>query len=309
MSKPYTHPDSTYLTLEPSEEQDRYDRYGEDEEIGFSTRADFNNKSTRNSRLSLAYTGNVGYSYQSSGQQSQSMLLDETVPSTNLSRTDWSKQEINDERPDVIRRNELHRKRRACGDYLKEGKRWQTLVFYVFAGLVSLGLILYFTIPRAPFFQLLSRTPLTSTDMNPTTSSLNPTTFRFNANLSIAVDARASYVPVHFNRLKMTVSDLGTGGQLATGSLDGSTVPGRKITPVTIPLIFAPLNGAYSNSSDATYGVIRSSCGTVYPTTIRPSLSLSLVIEMSVRGLIGSTRTSTQISNIECPVEFPGDSP
>lgn len=180
------------------------------------------------------------------------MLLDETVPSTNLSQTDWTKQELNDVRPDVIRRKEFNNKRRACGDYLKEGKRWRTLVFVVFAFLVSLGLILYFTIPRAPLFQLLSRTPLTSDDKNATTSSRLPTTFNFNANLSIAVDARASYVPVHFTALSLVVSDLDTGGQIATGTLDGRTVPGRVITPVTIPLLFSPLNGGYKNASDPT---------------------------------------------------------
>lgn len=61
MSKPYQFPESSYLNLEPtrqsSAEQHRYAAEQDDEEeIGFSTRNDFNNKPTRNSRLSLAYS-------------------------------------------------------------------------------------------------------------------------------------------------------------------------------------------------------------------------------------------------------------
>lgn len=57
MSKPYQFPESSYLNLEPTRHSatEHYDQ-DDEEEIGFSTRNDFNNKPSRNSRLSLAYS-------------------------------------------------------------------------------------------------------------------------------------------------------------------------------------------------------------------------------------------------------------
>lgn len=133
-----------------------------------------------------------------------------------------------------------------------------------------LGLTLFFVIPRAPFFQLLSTTPLTSDDRSPTVST-NPATFSFYANVSLAgqslrrrspclitdssnrtVDARASYIPIYFTTLDLLLSNLDTSGMVARGSGAGQSVPGRVITPIVIQVLFTPPRGAYSNSSDPT---------------------------------------------------------
>lgn len=66
------------------------------------------------------------------------------------------------------------------------------------------------------------------------------------------VDARASYVPIHFTTLDLTLANLDTSGIVARGSAAGQSVPGRVITPIVIQVLFTPPRGSYSNSSDPT---------------------------------------------------------
>lgn len=137
------------------------------------------------------------------------MLLDETVAPVELSKTDWArgepKAEMNAKR--VLRRSEIGERRKAAGNWMKQGQRWRYLVFFVFGFLIAsvpfpsdrprlttesrLGLTLYFVIPRAPLFEFTSTQPLTSTDTSPQVSTIPPT-FSFAANLTLAGQSASS---------------------------------------------------------------------------------------------------------------------
>lgn len=85
----------------------------------------------------LFFRDRNGYGY---GGKSSTMLLDESVTPVVISKTDWtageSKAEMNSGRD--ARREEYRAKRRGWGNYWKEGKRWRTLVFFVFGFLIAL---------------------------------------------------------------------------------------------------------------------------------------------------------------------------
>lgn len=67
------------------------------------------------------------------------MLLDETVAPVELSKTDWArgepKAEMNAKR--VLRRSEIGERRKAAGNWMKQGQRWRYLVFFVFGFLIA----------------------------------------------------------------------------------------------------------------------------------------------------------------------------
>ncbi|KAM0751282.1 hypothetical protein T439DRAFT_380271 [Meredithblackwellia eburnea MCA 4105] len=240
--------------------------------------------------------------------QSMQELLNDTTEAPILSGTDWAPGEARREKKDSAPRRRaqmavgefVQRRRRSCRGslgWLKEGNRGKLLLFVSFGLLCALALVLYFVIPRAPGVGWVK---LTSDDSSPFTSAAEAT-FHFNANLSLSVDARATYIPLQISDFDVEVTDVDTGKVIGTGSLSHGTASARDFTTFVVPVYFS---GSYVNSSDATYASVASACGPIYPTTTRTSMSLSVYVSMKVAGLIGKRYGDTSVTDITCPVEF-----
>jgi hypothetical protein len=132
----------------------------------------------------------------------------------------------------------------------------------------SLGITLYFVIPRAPTFNFPTN-DIFSVDNSTIHFSRTPTNFTFQASFNMlgtrhpqeslipvltlpidtTADAGSSYLPVHITSLYTTVYDLNTNKVVGTGELTNYILPHKSNQPVTLPVTFA-----YSavNASDTT---------------------------------------------------------
>ncbi|GAA5988258.1 hypothetical protein JCM5350_007630 [Sporobolomyces pararoseus] len=263
----------------------------------------------------------------------------ETVAIPKISR-DWDRGEGLDEKN--FRKFEKSRRKRQewkgiFGEYVEKlVKRWK-IVLPIFIGfLVALILVLYFCIPRVPSVTFRdSKVPtqlFTSTDPNPFITSTDPVSYYFNANLVLGLDAKKSYVPVHYSSFGITVKLRETGGVIGRTVWDEGEikVPGKKVTSYEFPIYFS---GNYTSISDPTckffslviflfpslslshlltlpmqysVAVMKASCAHLYPTTYRAPLNLTVEIESKIVGVIGTKTEQVGIANVTCPIQWSG---
>lgn len=109
---------------------------------------------------------------------------------------------------------------------------------------------LYFVIPRVPsvdFWRDSSDSVLLA-GANPFASS-TAGNFSFTSDLHVAIDASASWIPVHYDAFRVELRVLETDVPVAHGPNTGLEVPGRKTTVYAIPLNWS---GSFGNGSDPT---------------------------------------------------------
>ncbi|WWD18980.1 hypothetical protein CI109_103437 [Kwoniella shandongensis] len=187
------------------------------------------------------------------------------------------------------------------------GSRWFTrriLVGAIFAFVVALGIALFFLIPRVPSFEFYGEQPF-SVDNSTISFNRTPTNFSFSGNLNLYADASSSYLPVHFTSLQAKLYDLTTDKLIATGDWGNHRIAHKDQQPVLLPVTFS-----YSalNTSDTTWNDMYDACGHLWTGTTRPDLKFRLVLRMSIMGLVNHPEQSTQISDVTCPFELPGNS-
>ena len=71
----------------------------------------------------------------------------------------------------------------------------------------SLAIVLYFVIPRAPTFQLSADTPLTADNDVIANFTRTPAQMQWQAQLNVAIDTKANWIPVGANRIRKTAVD------------------------------------------------------------------------------------------------------
>ncbi|GAA5935098.1 hypothetical protein JCM1841_000329 [Sporobolomyces salmonicolor] len=238
----------------------------------------------------------------------------ETVNPPLLAKQDWRageglrEKDIHKAEKAIRKREEM---REIAGEYVdKFRSRWKTLVPLILLSTVTLIVVLYFCIPRVPTITFINpKVPhpaFNSTDLAPFISGADPISFSFDATLSFAIDASASYVPVKYKEFGITVRLQETQGVIATESWKGGaiSVPGRKVTSYEFPIVFS---GNYSSAYDPTFQIMQSACAHVYPTTYRPPLNLTMEISSNIIGVVNAPNRTASLHTVDCPIQWPSD--
>lgn len=109
--------------------------------------------------------------------------------------------------------------------------------------LSSIGLVLAFTIPRVPSFNINSQTPLVSASgwfnqSIPAEFSRSPANFSFPADVSLEVDTSSNFLPFTFNHLDAQVYDLDSFNLVGVGHLNRTKLSAHHFSAIQIPLNF-----------------------------------------------------------------------
>ncbi|CAG8714528.1 10847_t:CDS:2, partial [Acaulospora colombiana] len=136
-----------------------------------------------------------------------------------------------------------------CGGW---GTR-RAIVWTVFIACIITGIILAFTIPRAPGIIYNKDTPLGPSpyeDDEPKFSSGLPVLFQFNATLDVHINTGENFLPLRFKHLRAEVADLDTQQLIATGDLGSYVLPAKAYERVAVPVFF---NYTAANNTDQTW--------------------------------------------------------
>jgi hypothetical protein len=114
----------------------------------------------------------------------------------------------------------------------------------------SIGVLLAVMVPRVPSFSFNSSAPLARATGSwnasiPTYFSRAPANFSFPAFASLQVNTGSNFLPLTFNHVFASVTDLQTGRLVASGDLGHKTLPAK-----SFPHIMLPLNFTYIASND-----------------------------------------------------------
>ncbi|KDQ06969.1 hypothetical protein BOTBODRAFT_140559 [Botryobasidium botryosum FD-172 SS1] len=186
------------------------------------------------------------------------------------------------------------------------GVPWLTrknLVWITFGLIIVIAVLLIVTIPRVPNFNISADQPFVSNSSEVPVFNRVPANFSFDAKINIQIDTHGNILPVHFNHLNASVYMLGTTQMVAGGDLGPYTAQPKQYIPVQLPITFSYLG---VNTSDPTWTAFYNACKNKGQVVggVRPGLQLYLVLQMSIRGLIGQTSTSTSFANAPCPIEL-----
>ncbi|KAH7099544.1 hypothetical protein BKA62DRAFT_709271 [Auriculariales sp. MPI-PUGE-AT-0066] len=189
----------------------------------------------------------------------------------------------------------------ACGGCFTR----RLLVFVIFGLILATGIALAICIPRVPSFSFNSDSPFRPINNDgdaqwKTAFSRTPANFSFPAWLDLRVNTRSSITPIHFDLLSAKLYEQGEYTVVGTGNLTGYTVPAKKDVPILLPIVF---EHQAVNSSDLTWLHFYDACK-----NSRPGINIRVVLEMKIRGRLGTAGTSTQINGVACPIELPLDS-
>lgn len=276
-----------------------------------STYQDFNNEGPRRSYYDLAQRPqSPGSASQLLTPSSEKQLDDLDLAHAPVLGNDWSDGEA--KREHESRRKTIARERKQKVADFTQGRRklcgwlgWRQGVFIVFALLVALGVTLFFVVPRVPSLQYDALKPMTADGGDATFLHL-PGNFSFTGELNLAVDAKENWLPLVFSSFSLVVKEVTTNAAIGRGTLDsGTSVPGRKLSPLSVPVSFSY---ASTNDTDPTWQALYQSCKHNWPgQPARPSLAFRVLVDMGIRGKIGTTEVSAAIAPFTCPFELSGN--
>ncbi|ETW82178.1 hypothetical protein HETIRDRAFT_61294 [Heterobasidion irregulare TC 32-1] len=195
------------------------------------------------------------------------------------------------------------------------GRKWLTRRVCVFIGfglIVAIGIVLAFTIPRVPGFELNGRTPLQSAsgDFNssiPIQFSRIPTNFSFPAVADLQIDTGSNFLPLTFNSLHATVFDLDSLREVGHGEMGKTTLPAKTFSNIQMPLNFTYTT---VNTTDTTWTNWYDACrNKALINGDRPGLRFTLNIAFKIAGLPSQHQTSTSVTNAPCPIELSANAP
>ncbi|PSS34087.1 hypothetical protein PHLCEN_2v1881 [Hermanssonia centrifuga] len=175
------------------------------------------------------------------------------------------------------------------------------------------GIVLAFTVPRVPGFQINQDNPLTNATgafnkSIPVEFPRAPTNFSFPALADLQIDTSSNFLPLKFNSLHADVFDLQTSRQVGSGDLGSMTFPAKQFTQISIPLNFSYIA---TNDSDTTWNNWYNACrnSAFAPSGKRPPVQFRLVLGFDIAGLIGTKHAATDVTTANCPVELPQSAP
>lgn len=226
-----------------------------------------------------------------------------TVPALG---NEYTKEELRGmSRSSKRRKKRTHRKRRcqmwvSGDDHLWGWLSPRVAVFIAFFVLLSLGVMLFFVIPRVPTFAILSTNPVVAIP-NGASMRVNhsPTNFSMTMGFNLRASNRNGWIPTHATDLTLEVVDLNTYAKVGKGKLDSLTFHPRGNTEFQFPVEFSYVS--LNNSGDQTFQNFYQGCGPNYPGQTRPTLNLAIALGMKVSGLIGRKGTNTQLGSVACP--------
>ncbi|KAH7099541.1 hypothetical protein BKA62DRAFT_709869 [Auriculariales sp. MPI-PUGE-AT-0066] len=284
---------------------------GRDEEEAFSPEAnwdiynDFNNVGPRLNNTPPAFS-----SADSKGRKSDATTPEVELVTVPAFGAEWNKDELKGmtksgkRKAKTQARNDTVRawfrgEEGACGGCFTR----RLLVFVIFGLILATGIALAICIPRVPSFSFNSDSPFRPINNDgdaqwKTAFSRTPANFSFPAWLDLRVNTRSSITPIHFDLLSAKLYEQGEYTVVGTGNLTGYTVPAKKDVPILLPIVF---EHQAVNSSDLTNSVNVGGGK-------RPGINIRVVLEMKIRGRLGTAGTSTQINGVACPIELPLDS-
>ncbi|KAH9891872.1 hypothetical protein C8Q73DRAFT_701291 [Cubamyces lactineus] len=192
-----------------------------------------------------------------------------------------------------------------CGKWFT--KRF--LAWFIFGLCAAIALVLVFTIPRVPGFNVNSLQPLSPAtkpfnESIPVEFSRAPANFSFPGEMQLQADTGGNFLPLTFNNIHGTIYDLQTTRQVAQGDTGKLTVPAKQLPIITLPLNFSYIA---TNDSDQTWSNWYNGCRNkgAYADGKRPPVQFRLIIDMHIAGLIGKRSTSTDVTDADCPIELP----
>ncbi|GAA5826615.1 hypothetical protein JCM3770_006306 [Rhodotorula araucariae] len=238
-----------------------------------------------------------------------------TIDAPILSRADWAPGEAIREKHDYATEKK-RRKRQAIagevkdvgkgvGGFLRRNWKWVAPLFIVLC--VAAIVLCYFLIPRTPTVTfnspLVPKPAFTSSDKEPYVSSADPTSFKFDGSIILALDASDSYLPVTYRSFGLTVRLQETDGIIAQETWDNGeiSVPAKKATSYEFPITF---HGNYTSASNPTYAAVRAACAHKYATIYRPPLNLTVTVSSSITGVVNSPDRTAKLNAVACPVEW-----
>lgn len=252
---------------------------------------------------------------------STTKLADELIDAPILSKNDWSHGEAIKAKHEHDAEKQRRKRDRVkgevldisfgIGDFVKRNWKW-IVPLLAFLSVAAI-LCCYFLIPRTPTITfdspkvpspaLFATAASNDSSSAPYVSSADPTSFRFDASLALAIDASASYLAVNYHSFDLTLRLQETGGVVARQSYGSGdiSVPARRVTSYEFPITFF---GNYTNSADPTYQAVRSACAHKYATIYRPPLNLTVSVESTIIGVINPPTRIARLDAVDCPVEW-----
>ncbi|CED85518.1 hypothetical protein [Phaffia rhodozyma] len=176
------------------------------------------------------------------------------------------------------------------------------LIFFTFIFLICLGITLYFLIPRLPSYAFTVTQPFTMPS-DATNDSIEfstlPANFSMPLSVQLQADTAGTYLPVHVTSLQATVYDVSTDKKVGKGSWK-DTFPAKTLKTFEMPL---EISYQAVNSTETTWVRWHDACAAIDSTgaTTRPTLYLRLILVSKATGVVGSSTSSVDISNIVCP--------
>ncbi|EGN97944.1 hypothetical protein SERLA73DRAFT_123361 [Serpula lacrymans var. lacrymans S7.3] len=228
---------------------------------------------------------------------------------------EWNLSEMKD-MTQAGKREKKYDKRRAFWKAWNRGDtglcgKWFTkkfLVFFVFAWVVIIVILLAITIPRVPGFSFNSTTPLDSATGSfnasiPSQFSRSPANFSFPALADLEVDTTSNILPLTFNSISAEIYDTTSNLQVASGNFGHTTLSAKTFSKIQIPLNFSYVA---TNTSDPTWNNWYNACKNpgLYPSGTRPGISFILVLKMYIAGLPSAHGASTQVTDASCPIQL-----
>ncbi|WFD19256.1 hypothetical protein MCAP1_001479 [Malassezia caprae] len=191
----------------------------------------------------------------------------------------------------------------------------------------SIGVGLFFVIPRVPHASIVTKNPITPLNGNKTAMALTgfPTGFeyvapshsRMNGTLHVRLD-NPGWIPAHILSLATTVKALDTNVVVAKGDLAKQWVPGRQATTVHVDLSFS--HKSLNITGDATQLLFQDACAHLCTSSAltkiaaqigqvclvtHTALNLHVQMVMDVGGVLGKHTTSSDLRSLACPWELP----
>ncbi|KAF9516349.1 hypothetical protein BS47DRAFT_1381074 [Hydnum rufescens UP504] len=189
------------------------------------------------------------------------------------------------------------------------GKKWLTrkaIVWTLFVLIILMAVGLAICLPRVPSFAFNPTAPISTptNTSNPVVTRGPTANFTFDAVLDLEMSTGGNIIPLHMNNIHANVFIVDTNKLVAQGNTGSFNRKGGTTRRLDIPVL---VNYVAPNDTDTTWNLLYSACKSS-TTSSRPGLNILIVLDMSIRGLIGTAHTSTSISNLPCPITLPSSS-
>jgi len=229
---------------------------------------------------------------------------------------EWTKNELRDMSKSGRAEDRAYNRNLAWKEWSNDrsglfGRKWLTrkVITWSFFGLcILIAISLAIFLPRPPSFSSNPNSPLVaqqgSNVPKPSFITGPLANFTFPAVLDLEMNTNGNIIPIHMNNIHTEIYLIDTNKPIATGDTGAFNRAPGKSHPLNIDVTF---DYSADNSTDETWTKVHNACrsATLYSSGSRPGLNILIVLTMSIRGLIGHSRSATSISNVNCPIQLP----